>query len=111
MLEVFESNFIRTLKAGGATTGSIIYKHALRNAAIPIITVIGLNFVGLLSGTVIAETIFALPGLGSLAVQSTQRHDLPIIQGIVLYFTVIVVVVNFIIDVAYAWLNPKVRIA
>jgi peptide/nickel transport system permease protein len=111
MLEVVEKPFMRTLRAGGVGRRSLIYRHALRNAAIPIITVVGLNFIGLLGGTVIAETVFALPGLGGLAVQATSRHDLPIIQGIVLYFTVIVVVVNILVDLAYAWLNPRIRVS
>jgi len=111
MLEVLDSPFIRTLRAGGLGRISIIYRHALRNAAISIITVVGLTFVSLLSGTVIAETVFALPGLGGLAVQATSRHDLPVIQGLVLYFTVIVIIVNLIVDIIYAWLNPRIRLS
>ncbi len=111
ILEVLEKPFIRTLRAGGASPASILFRHILRSAAIPIVTVIGLTFVGLLSGTVIVETVFALPGLGGLAVQATSRHDLPIIQGAVLYFTIIVIVVNLLVDLAYAWLNPKVRVS
>jgi len=110
MLEVLESPFIRTLRAGGVSRNSLIYRHALRNASIPIITVIGLTFIGLLGGTVIVETIFALPGLGGYAVEATMRHDLPMIQGVVLYFTVIVIIVNIIVDLSYAYLNPKVRV-
>jgi peptide/nickel transport system permease protein len=111
ILEVLEKPFIRTLRAGGASRSSILFRHLLRSASIPIITVVGLTFIGLLSGTVIVETVFALPGLGGLAVQATARHDLPIIQGVVLYFTVIVIVVNLLVDLAYAWLNPKVRVS
>jgi len=111
MLEVLDSPFIRTLRAGGLGRISIIYRHALRNAAISIITVVGLTFVSLLSGTVIAETVFALPGLGGLAVQATSRVDLPVIQGLVLYFTVIVIIVNLIVDIIYAWLNPRIRLS
>ncbi|HZW02766.1 MAG TPA: ABC transporter permease [Anaerolineaceae bacterium] len=110
MLEILERPFIRTLRAGGVRWHSIIFRHALRNAAVSIITLVGLTFVGLLSGTVIAETVFALPGLGGLVVQATTRHDLPVIQGIVLYFTVIVVVVNLLVDIIYAWLNPRIRL-
>lgn len=110
MLEVLESPFIRTLRAGGVSRNSVIYRHALRNASIPIITVIGLTFIGLLGGTVIVETIFALPGLGGYAVEATMRHDLPMIQGVVLYFTIIVIIVNIIVDLSYAYLNPKVRL-
>jgi len=111
VLEVLDRPFIQTLRAGGASPASILFRHILRNAAIPIVTVVGLTFVGLLSGTVIVETVFALPGLGGLAVQATSRHDLPIIQGVVFYFTVIVIVVNLLVDLAYAWLNPRVRVA
>lgn len=111
MLEVLDRPFMRTLRAGGVPRRSLIYRHALRNAAIPIITVVGLTFIGLLGGTVIAETVFALPGLGGLAVTTTANHDLPVIQGIVLYFTAIVVVVNILVDLAYAWLNPRIRLS
>ncbi|THF85485.1 ABC transporter permease [Deinococcus sp. KSM4-11] len=110
MLDVLERPFIRTLRAGGVQPLSLIYRHALRNAGIPILTVIGLVFIGLLGGTIIAENVFALPGLGGLAVEATGRHDLPVIQGIVLYFTVIVVAVNLLVDLLYAWLNPRIRV-
>ncbi|MBB5376512.1 peptide/nickel transport system permease protein [Deinococcus metalli] len=111
MLDVLERPFIRTLRAGGVRPLSLIYRHALRNAGVPILTVIGLVFIGLLGGTIIAENVFALPGLGGLAVEATGRHDLPVIQGIVLYFTVIVVVVNLLVDLLYAWLNPRIRVS
>lgn len=110
MLDVLDRPFIRTLRAGGVPGRSLIYRHALRNAGIPIITVVGLVFIALLGGTIIAENVFALPGLGGLAVEATGRHDLPVIQGIVLYFTVIVVIVNVAVDLLYAWLNPRVRV-
>jgi peptide/nickel transport system permease protein len=109
MLGVLDKPFIRTLRASGLSQRSLIFKHALRNAAIPILTVIGLLFVGLFGGTIIAETIFALPGLGGLAVRATTTHDFPVIQGVVLYFTVIVIVVNLAIDLLYVWLDPRIR--
>lgn len=109
MLDVLERPFIRTLRAGGLPRRSVIYKHALRSAAIPVITVIGLVFVGSLSGTVIVESVFAMPGLGGLAVQATTQHDLPLVQGVALYFTAFVIGVNMVIDLAYAWLDPRVR--
>ena len=111
MLDVLERPFIRTLRAGGVKPSSLIYRHALRNAGVPVLTVIGLVFIGLLGGTIIAENVFALPGLGGLAVEATGRHDLPVIQGIVLYFTVIVVVVNLLVNLLYAWLNPRIRVS
>jgi peptide/nickel transport system permease protein len=111
MLLAVGSPYARTLRANGASEISLVYKHALRNAAAPVVTVIGIIFVGALSGSVVVENIFVLPGLGSQALQSTLQHDLPVIQGIAVYFTVIVVIVNVIIDVATTALNPKVRAA
>lgn len=109
MLLAAGSPFTRTLRANGASEFSLIYKHALRNAAGPVVTVLGIIFVGALSGTVIIENIFVLPGLGSQALQSALQADLPVIQGIAVYFTVIVVIVNVLVDIASAILNPKVR--
>ena len=109
MLDVLDRDYIRTLRANGLSLRSIIWKHALRNAAIPTTTVLGLVFVGLLSGAVFAEGVFVLPGLGLLAVSATQRHDVPVIEGIALYFTLMVVLANLAIDLLYGWLNPKVR--
>ncbi|WP_375400076.1 ABC transporter permease [uncultured Amnibacterium sp.] len=111
MLIAIESPYTRTLRANGASEFSLVYKHALRNAAGPVVTVLGIIFVGALSGSVIVENIFVLPGLGSQALQSTLQKDLPVIQGIAVYFTIVVVIVNVLIDVATAILNPKVRAA
>jgi peptide/nickel transport system permease protein len=111
MREVFERPFIRTLRASGVSRRSLIFKHALRNAAIPVVTVVGLVFVGILSGTVVVESVFAIPGLGGLAVQATTQHDLPLIQGVVVYFTVLVVAMMLIVDLAYGWLDPRVRVS
>jgi peptide/nickel transport system permease protein len=102
--------FVRTLRASGISRGSIVFKHVLRSAAIPVATVVGLVFVGALSGTVLVESVFAMPGLGGLAVQATANHDLPLIQGVVVYFTVIVIVVNLLVDIAYGALDPRVRV-
>jgi peptide/nickel transport system permease protein len=111
MLLSIASPYARSLRANGASDVSLIYKHALRNAAAPVVTVLGTIFVGALSGSVIVENIFVLPGLGSQALQSTLQHDVPVIQGISVYFIVIVVIVNVIIDIANTILNPKVRAA
>jgi len=109
MLDVLDRDYIRTLRANGLSQRSIVWKHALRNAAIPVTTVLGLIFVSLLSGTVFAEAVFVLPGLGLHAVSATQSHDVPVIVGISLVFTVIVVLANLAIDLIYGLLNPKVR--
>jgi peptide/nickel transport system permease protein len=105
------SPWARTLRANGASELSILYRHALRNSAGPVITVAGTIFVGALSGSVVVENIFVLPGLGSQSLQSALQADLPVVQGIAVYFTLIVVVVNVVIDIATAILNPKVRTA
>jgi peptide/nickel transport system permease protein len=110
MSDVLGSEFVRNLYANGLSRRSIVFRHALRNAALPIITVIGLGFIGLLGGSVFIEQLFVLPGLGSLAVNAVNSHDLPIIQGVVVYFVIIVAVVNLVIDIAYGWLNPKARL-
>ncbi len=109
MREALDRPFIRTLRAAGVPGRSIIGKHALRNAAIPVVTVTGLIFIGSLSGTVLVEMVFALPGLGGLVVQATTQHDLPLIQGVAVYFTVAVIGVNLLVDLTYSWLDPRVR--
>jgi peptide/nickel transport system permease protein len=111
MEEALSQPFIHVLHANGFTRRSIVYRHALRTAAISIASLVGVVFVGLLSGTVLVETVFALPGLGAYAVQVTEQHDIPVIQGIALYFTFVVIAVNLAIDLLIAWLNPRVRIA
>lgn len=105
-----DQTFVRTLRAAGVPERSVVYRHALKNAAIPVLTVVGMVFVGALGGTVAVEFIFAIPGLGSTAVQATASHDLPLIQGVVVYFTIIVIAVNLLVDIAYSYLNPRVRL-
>ena len=104
-------DFVVVLQANGLSRRSVLYRHALRNAAIPISTSIGIVFVGLLSGSVLIETVFAAPGLGSATVAATNQHDLPVIQGAVVYFTLMVVLMNLLVDLSYGWLNPRVRLS
>ena len=110
MRTVLERPFIRMLTASGLSRRSVIFKHALRSAAIPVVTVLGLIFVASLGGTVLVESVFAMPGLGGLAVQATTQHDIPLIQGVAVYFTVFVVAANLLVDLAYGWLDPRVRV-
>lgn len=107
--EVLARDFITALRADGMGETRILWRHALRNAAIPIVTLVGVYFIGMLGGTVFAETVFAQPGLGALAVSSAQRGDLPVVQGVVIVLCLGVVVANLLVDLAYGWLNPKVR--
>lgn len=107
--EALESDYIRTLRANGASHNSLLWKHALRNSSTSVLTVVGLLFVGTLSGSVVIENVFALPGLGSLAVTAVNQHDLPVVEGVAIAFTLLVVVANLIVDLLQAYLNPKVR--
>ena len=111
MLDVLAHDFVTTLRANGASERSVLFRHALRNAAIPLVALLGLTFVGLLSGTVFVESVFAMPGLGGLAVQAATAHDVLMIQGVVVVFTLLVAAVNLLVDIAYGWIDPKVRMA
>lgn len=110
MLEALGSEYIRMARASGVPSRSLIYKHALKNVGPRIVTVLGLLAVGLLGGTVVVEVVFALPGLGSLAVNATTQHDIPVVQGVVLYFTAIVVIINLLVDIVCVVLNPKLKV-
>ena len=109
MAEVMLREFVVMLRARGLSRRSVVLRHALRNAAIPVVTLLGLLFVGLLGGTVLIEDVFAIPGLGQQAVTAAGSHDLPVIEGVAFYFTVIVVIVNLLVDLSYRLLNPKVH--
>ncbi|WP_116948279.1 ABC transporter permease [Jiangella endophytica] len=111
MLDTLSRDFVRMLRANGASEASIVFRHGLRNAAIPVVTLVGLLFIGLFSGAVFIESVFALPGMGRLAVQATEQHDLPVVQGVVVVLTLVVVVTNLAVDLVYGWLNPKVRVS
>jgi peptide/nickel transport system permease protein len=109
MLDILRSDYIRTARAKGAQEKIVVYKHGLRNALIPIVTIIGLQFGALLAGAVITETVFAWPGIGRLLIEAIRNRDYPIIQGVVLFITIGFVVVNLLVDILYAYLNPRIR--
>lgn len=108
MLEVVRQDYIRTAKAKGLRSHLIVYKHALRNALIPVITVVGLQFGALLGGTVLIESVFAINGLGRLIVESIRMRDLPMVQGGVLVASLIFVFVNLIVDILYKFFNKRI---
>lgn len=110
MESVLAQDFTRGLRASGVPEGIVLIKHALRNAAAPVMTVIGLVMVSAISNAVFAEKVFVLPGLGGLAVTATAQHNLPVLQGIALCFTVLTIAINLLVDISYGWLNPKVRV-
>lgn len=109
MLEVIRQDFVRTLRANGVSRFLIVYKHALRNALNPVLTVIGANFGFLLAGTVVVETVFSLPGVGRLMITSIFNRDYPMIQGGLLLLAIVFVLVNLVTDLLYAAVNPRVR--
>ena len=109
MLEVLREDYIRTARAKGLGEFAVLFRHALRNASIPIVTVVGLSMAGLVSGLVVTEAVFAIPGLGRLIVDGVTRRDYPIIQGTVLVITVFYVLINLAVDIGYGWLDPKIR--
>lgn len=110
-IKQMELDYVRTLRSRGIPEREILFRHVLRAAAPAGLTVLSLQFIGLLGGVVIIESIFALPGLGRLAVDATTQNDLPLVMGVVIYTVAIVVVVNLLVDIANGWLNPKVRVS
>jgi peptide/nickel transport system permease protein len=110
MLEVLNANYIKTARAKGVREWLVIYKHALRNALLPILTVAGQSFLSLMGGTAIVETIFAIPGIGQLVVNAVMRRDYAVVQGVVLYVTFAFVFINLAIDLLYGIVNPQVRL-
>ena len=109
MLEVLRSDYIRTARAKGVGTASLLFKHALRNASIPVVTTIGSAFAIVIGGVVVTESVYAIPGLGRLVVDAIMRRDYPVIQGTILLFSAIYVLVNLAIDISYTVLDPRIR--
>jgi peptide/nickel transport system permease protein len=109
MLEVLNQDYIRTAKAKGIPRSEVVYVHALKNAALPIVTIVGLDLGFLLAGAVITESIFAWPGMGRLFIDHVSRGDTPVVMGILMMVAVAVVVFQIITDIVYAWLDPRIR--
>ena len=109
MLEVLQQDYVRTARAKGLDQRSILFVHALKNAAVPIITVIGIGVALLIGGAVVTESVFAIPGLGRLTIDAILRRDYPVIQGIVLMFSFLYVLVNLMVDVTYTLVDPRIR--
>ncbi|SIN92070.1 peptide/nickel transport system permease protein [Bradyrhizobium erythrophlei] len=109
MLEVLQQDYIRTARAKGLDQRSILFVHALKNAAVPIVTVIGIGVALLIGGAVVTESVFTIPGLGRLTIDAILRRDYPVIQGIVLLFSFLYVLVNLLVDVTYTLVDPRIR--
>ncbi len=110
-IAVLSKDYVRTLRSRGLAPNEILFRHVLRGAAPAGLTVLSLHFIGMLGGVVVIEQIFALPGMGFLALQSTTQGDMPVLMGVVVYIVLIVVVVNLLVDLAVGWLNPKARVS
>ncbi|MFJ7919382.1 ABC transporter permease [Lysinibacillus fusiformis] len=109
MLEVIKQDFMRTAQAKGLAMIPMIFKHALQNAMIPVITLIGLQFGFLLAGAVVIETVFALPGLGSFSIEAITKRDLPTVQGLVLFMAFLFIITNMIVDLVYSRIDPRIK--
>jgi peptide/nickel transport system permease protein len=107
--EALTEDYIRTARAKGVTEQAVLMRHALSNAAVPIVTVIGIGVALLIGGVVVTETVYAIPGLGSLTVDAVLNRDFPVIQGVVLFFSALYVLINLLVDLSYLWLDPRIR--
>ena len=107
--EALTEDYIRTARAKGVSEQAVLLRHALANAAVPIVTVIGIGIALLIGGVVVTETVYAIPGLGSLTVDAVLNRDFPVIQGVVLFFSVLYVLINLLVDLSYLWLDPRIR--
>ncbi len=109
MLDVIKQDYIRTAKAKGAGVYRLIFRHSLQNALIPVVTLIGMQFGYLMAGAVVTETVFALPGLGSLIVSAISTRDIPTVQGLLLFMAAMIIIVNFVVDLLYTKLDPRIQ--
>jgi len=109
MLEVLNEDYIRTARAKGLSISPVLIKHALRNAAVPIVTTIGVAFASLLGGVVVTESVFAIPGIGRMTVEAILQRDIPVVQGVVLFAAFTCIMVNLIIDISYSLFDPRIR--
>lgn len=109
MLDVLNQDYMRTARAKGLSIGAVLVRHGLRNAAVPVVTAIGISFAVLISGVVVTETVFNIPGVGRLTVDAILRRDYPIIQGVILVFSGAYVLLNLLIDISYGLLDPRIR--
>ena len=109
VLEVFREEYVKTARAKGVGEGGVLFRHALRNAMIPVITVAGIQLGQLMAGSIVLETVFYLPGLGRLAIGAISARDLPVVQGVVLFVASMIVLINVAVDVLYGFLDPRIR--
>ena len=111
MLDVRQSDYVTTARAKGLSESVVVLKHMLRNALIPLVTIVGLQLGALLAGAVVTETIFNWPGIGSELVSGIQKRDFPMVQGVILWITFSYVLINLVTDLVVAWVSPQVRLS
>jgi ABC-type dipeptide/oligopeptide/nickel transport system permease component len=111
MLDVIRSDYVRTARAKGVAPRRVVFRHALRNALMPVVTIAGLQLGAMLTGAVVTETVFSYKGLGLLTLQAIQNRDYPLVQGCVLIVALCYVIVNFAVDLVYAWLDPRIQLS
>ncbi|PTE06252.1 ABC transporter permease [Mesorhizobium helmanticense] len=111
VLDVLKAEYVDSARSRGVSESRLLFAHALRNAGLPIITMIGLSFASLVSGAVVAETVFNIPGIGSLLVNAIQRRDYPVAQGVVLFLTLLYLLLNLLVDLLYGLIDPRVRLS
>jgi len=109
VLDVLGEDYIRTARAKGQVEIKVLFKHALKNAAVPIVTVIGIGIALLIGGVVVTESVYAIPGLGRLTVDAVLARDFPTIQGVILFFSVVYVMINLLVDLSYVFFDPRIR--
>ena len=109
MLEALNENYTRTARAKGLGTFRILVVHALKSAGVPVITVIGIGFATLVGGVVVTESVFNIPGIGRLTVDAITRRDYPVVQGVILFFSALLILINLLVDLSYALFDPRVK--
>ena len=110
VMETMNQDYVRTARAKGAPEARVMRSHILRNAMLPVVTMVGMDIGLLLGGSIFIETVFGLPGLGRTAIESITNFDLPVIQGIVVFGALAIIIFNFMVDILYAWIDPRIRL-
>jgi peptide/nickel transport system permease protein len=110
VMETMNEDYVRTARAKGAAESQVMRSHILRNALLPVVTMLGMDIGLALGGAVFTETVYSLPGLGRIAIEAVNNYDLPIVQGVVVFSTIAIIFFNLIVDILYAWIDPRIRL-
>lgn len=110
MLDVVKQDFIRTARAKGAPERRVVMKHVLRNGMLPVVTQVGISYASCMGGSVVTESVFSIPGVGSLLVNAVKSRDIPVVMGTIIFVAVFVGIINLLVDLLYAWIDPRVKL-